>query len=325
MIPPLHKPPGEFDLIARYFKPLAAREPGALGLGDDAAVLDPPPGRQVVVTTDTEVAGIHFLPTDPPASVAVKLLGVNLSDLAAMGARPWVYTLNTAWPRGVDETWISAFCDGLAGMQKRHAITLVGGDTVATDGELVLTVTALGLVETGRALRRNGARVGDGIYVSGTIGDGALGLVAATGGLGEIDRDARDALIDRYRHPRPRNDLGCALVGVASAAIDVSDGLLADLGHLCAQSKAGALIEVERVPLSSAARAAVSANGRRMVTVLTGGDDYELLFTASAPLADELAGTPVRRIGTVTAGEGVRALDAEGREMVLSSLGYRHF
>lgn len=317
--------PGEFDIIARYFRPLAVGEPGALGLGDDAAVLTPPAGWQMVVTTDTEVAGVHFLASDPPASVAIKLLGVNLSDLAAMGAKPWVYTLNTAWPKGIDESWIAAFADGLAGMQRRHGIALIGGDTVATEGPLALTVTALGLVETDRALRRNGAKPGHHLYVSGTIGDGALGLLASQGKLDDLPSSLRDGLIDRYRHPRPRLELGRALIGAAKAAIDVSDGLLADLGHLCAQSGCGAVVEATRVPLSEGARRALDADPDLLAVILTGGDDYELLFTAEAELADELAGVPITRIGRMTAEPGVRVRDAHGRPLTFDRAGYRHF
>lgn len=325
MSPPNPNKPGEFDIIARYFKPLAEREPGALGLGDDAAVLTPPAGWQVVVTTDTEVAEVHFLSTDPPASVAVKLLGVNLSDLAAMGAKPWVYTLNAAWPRAIDEGWIAAFTGGLADMQKRHGITLVGGDTVATDGGLVLTVTALGLVEAGRALRRNGAKPGDMVYVSGTIGDGALGLMAATGGLGEMGQQERKFLIDRYRHPQPRLALGRSLIGVASAAIDISDGLVADLGHVGEESGCGAEIEIARLPLSNQARLALRGDPGRLINVLTGGDDYELAFTAPAGLASELGGVPITPIGRMVAATGVRVLDDQGKPMVFDRPGYRHF
>jgi thiamine-monophosphate kinase len=270
----------EFATIARLFEPLARGEPGALGLTDDAAVLAVASGRRLVVTTDVIVEGVHYLADDPAPLVARKLVRANLSDLAAMGARPRHYLVGLALRSPVSEPWLEGFAEGLAADQAAYGIVLVGGDTTAHDGPTVLALTALGEVEEGRELRRGGARDGDRIWVSGTIGDGILGLRALRGALGHLDPDHRAYLADRYRLPRPRVELGPRLVGLAHAAIDVSDGLIADLGHVCATSGLGAVVAVDRVPLSAAAREAVSADSSLRDAILSGGDDYELLFTA---------------------------------------------
>lgn len=324
---------GEFDLIARYFAPLAAGTPGAFGLGNDAAVLDPAPGHSVVVTTDAMVAGVHFLPGDPADLVARKLLRVNLSDLAAMGARASGYVLDLALPPDLDEAWVAAFADGLRADQDEFGIALLGGDTVKTPGPLTLALTAFGEVPAGTALTRSGARAGDVIYVSGSIGDGALGLKALRGEIAGLTDTDRAALADRYHLPRPRLALGRALAarGLATAAIDVSDGLVADLGHVAARSGLAAEIEAQAVPLSTAARAALAADPGLREAVLGGGDDYELLFTAPpgaaaaiAALAEELA-LPLTRIGAMAAGTGVRVLDEAGAPISLAKAGWSHF
>ena len=313
----------EFDLIARHFAPLASGAPGAFGLTDDAALVEVGPGRRLVVTKDMVVAGVHFLADDPADLIARKLLRVNLSDLAAMGAAPRAYLLAIALPRDADDGWIASFAAGLGVDQAEFGVHLIGGDTVTTDGPLTASITALGEVEGDHALRRAGARPDDTIYVSGTLGDAALGLLARRGALSDLDADARAWLIDRYRLPRPRVDLGQRLQGVASAVIDISDGLVADLGHICTQSGVGAELEAARVPLSPAARSALDANPELMASVLTGGDDYELLFTASS--VDGLtADPPITAIGRIIDGTGVRVLDSEGAPMTFPSAGYRH-
>lgn len=324
--------PGEFDLIARCFAPLASREPGALGLLDDAALLTVPPGQQLVVTTDAVVAGIHFLPDDPPELVARKLLRVNLSDLAAMGARAVAYTLVTAWPPGADLPWIEAFARGLAEDQDEFGIALVGGDTVSTPGPATFAVTAFGLVDTGKALLRSGAKPGDGIFVTGTIGDAALGLRVLRGEIGGLSPEHAAALIDRYRLPRPRLSVGTSLLGLVRAGMDVSDGLLADLGHICETSGVGAVVEASEVPLSDAAQAAIGDDAERLAVVLTGGDDYELLLTAPPSAAGYLAdvasqsGVPIRRIGRIEEGAPeVTVLDNSGAPLVFPIQGFRHF
>jgi thiamine-monophosphate kinase len=318
---------GEFGLIARCFAPLAAGEPGALGLTDDAAVLALPPGQRLVVTTDTLVAGVHFRPDDPPDLIAHKLLGVNLSDLAAMGATPWAYTLNTAYPASIDDAWVERFAATLGEVQKRFAITLVGGDTVSTPGPLVLTLTALGRVEEGRELRRSTAQAGDTIYVSGTIGDAALGLLALSGPLKGLTHEDAAQLIDRYHIPRPRLALGQRLAGQAHAAMDVSDGLIADLAHICETSRLGAIVEAAKVPLSPAASKAIAAAPGLLQVVLGGGDDYELLFTGPAGLDGLLSSSdlPVTPVGRMVAGSGISVLDGKGREISLERRGYTHF
>lgn len=327
---------GEFELIRRYFAPLAATHPAGLGLEDDAAVFSLPPGREIVVTTDTMVEGVHYPVGEAADFVARKLLRVNLSDLAAMGARPEVYFLNTAWPPGLDEDWIAAFAAGLAADQQEFGIALAGGDTVATSGPAVFTLSALGSVEAGRALRRGGAAVGDLVYVSGTIGDGTLGLeVALSRKLEGPSLRQLEELHRRYRLPDPRLALGAALASSGGgtdvhAAADVSDGLVADLGHICAASRAGALIRAEAVPLSDAARAALARNPSLLARLVTGGDDYELVFTLAPPAAEriealaERLGTPVTRIGEIVPGAAVSVVDGAGQELPLAVAGYRH-
>ncbi|MCH8213016.1 MAG: thiamine-phosphate kinase [Proteobacteria bacterium] len=323
----------EFELIARHFAPLSAAEPGAFALTDDAAVLEIEPGRRLVVTTDTMVAGVHFLPENPAGTVAAKLLRVNLSDLAAMGAKPLAYTLSAALPETMEDGWLERFAQALAADQASFQVTLIGGDTVATPGPLTLTLCALGTVAEGRELRRSGARPGDTVYVSGTIGDAALGLAALRGELPGLAPELREALGERYLRPQPRIALGQRLSGLAHAAADISDGLVADLGHICAASGTGATVEAARIPLSPAGRAVLEADAERMTTVLAGGDDYELLFTAPPESADTLAGLsreldlPLTAIGRIdeTKGDGVRVIDENGRRIELVENGYRHF
>ncbi len=328
-----HRKSREFELIARHFAPLSAAEPGAFALTDDAAVLALEPGRRLVVTTDTMVAGVHFLPENPAGTVAAKLLRVNLSDLAAMGAKPLAYTLSAALPEDMEDGWLERFAEALAADQGSFQVTLIGGDTVATPGPLTLTLCALGTVAEGRQLRRSGARPGDAVYVSGTIGDAALGLAALRGGLPGLAPELRETLGERYLRPQPRVQLGQRLSGLAHAAVDISDGLVADLGHICAASGAGATVEAARVPLSPAGRAVLEADAQRMATVLTGGDDYELLFTAPSASAAAVAGLsreldlPLTVIGRIDEanGDGVRVVDENGRRIELAEDGYRHF
>jgi thiamine-monophosphate kinase len=323
--------PGEFDLIARYFAPLAAGEAGAFGLTDDAAVLMPGPGMAVVATADAMVAGVHFLPDDPPDLIARKLLRVNLSDLAAMGARPRAYLLTTAFPEAIDEIWLAAFAEGLAADQAEFGIHLLGGDTVSTPGPLTLSLTALGEAVDGAVLRRAGARPGDTVYVTGTIGDAALGLDSLRGHLGGLGPRQAEYLAGRYRLPRPRTDCGPRLLGLAHAALDVSDGLVGDLGHICKESGVAAVIEAARVPTSEAADEALAADPDLLVRILTGGDDYELLFAAPPDAEAEIAALgaalnlPITPIGRCEPGQGVRAVDRDGAALEgLGEGGWRH-
>lgn len=330
--------PGEFDLIGKYFRPLASAEPGAMDLTDDAAVLAPREDHRLVVTMDTLVAGVHFLEFTPPHFIAGKTLRVNLSDLAAMGAEPAWYTLSLSLPDDgasiYDEGWLDSFSQALAVEQALYNITLVGGDTVATPGPLSLSVTALGWVGTGREIRRAGANPGDLIYVSGTIGDATLGLAAVRGGWPDLKPSSLEIITERYHLPQPRLELGQRLFGLASAAIDISDGLVQDLGHICTASGVSAALNADDIPLSDVARSLVESDPELIKSLLSGGDDYELLFSVApehqqsiATLSDEL-GLPLTAIGVIAApddAKGVTVIDATGRAMVLASTGYRHF
>jgi thiamine-monophosphate kinase len=311
----------EFSLIARHFRPLAG--PGALDLKDDAAVLAPPPGRELVLTADAMVAGVHFLPDDPPDLIGRKLLRVNLSDLAAKGAEPLAYLMTVSAPRDTPDAWFAGFAAGLAQDQARYGVSLLGGDTTSTPGPISLSLTIIGHVEPGTTVRRSTARAGDAVWVTGTIGDGALGLAVARGRL----TDPSGHLLDRYRLPRPR--VGLALAGIASAAMDVSDGLVQDLGHLCRASGLGAEIAVDLVPRSTAARA---AGPEWLEACLTGGDDYELLLAVPRAHEDALlqvadtAGIPVTRIGHFHEGPAqVIVRLGSGEPLALKSIGWSHF
>lgn len=324
------QPPDEFNLIATYFAPLAVAAPGAHGLGDDAASFLPSPGMELVLTVDAIVEGVHFLPDDPADEIARKLLRVNLSDLAAKGARPLGYLLTTAWTSATSVEWIADFARGLGADQKLFDVSLWGGDTVSTPGPLSFTLTAIGEVPPGQMLRRSGGQVGDDLYITGTLGDAALGLAVAQGRLSVRAQDAA-YLIGRYRRPEPRMTFGRGLVGLAHASLDVSDGLMADLTHLCEQSGLGARIQAARLPVSEAVAACLASSASLMDRVMTGGDDYELLFAAPGKAAHDIdslarrSDTQVTRIGTlVDARDGVVALDGEGRPMIFPQLGFRH-
>jgi thiamine-monophosphate kinase len=321
----------EFDLIAKYFAPLAAGAPGALGLTDDAAIVDVPAGERLVAAVDALVAGIHFLGDDPPEEIARKIIRVNLSDLAAMGARPLGLLLAAVLPRDVTEDWMGAFAAGLKADIDEFHVPLIGGDTVAGDGPLTLSLTALGAVPAGQALTRGGALAGDAIYVTGTIGDGVLGLGIAKGALKGLEPAQESYLLERYRLPRPRVDFGMRLLGYANAAIDVSDGLIGDLGHICTCSGVGACLTGQAVPLSTAARAAVRLDEGRFSDLLTGGDDYELLFTsppeneaALRAIGAELS-VDVTCIGSITEGSGLEVEDGKSLGLNIADGGYRHF
>lgn len=324
--------PGEFTLIEEIFAPLASDAPEALALKDDAALYRASEGYETVLTVDAIVAGVHFLPDDPPESVARKLLRVNLSDIAAKGATPKGYLLVTAWTDDTCFDWIKRFAAGLAEDQERYGISLWGGDTVRTSGPLTLSLTAIGELPQGTMLLRGGAHPGDDIYVSGTLGDAALGLEVLRTRLGELSREDVVHLVRRYREPEPRCSLGPRLRGVASASLDVSDGVVADLGHLCGQSGTGARIEMDRLPLSDAARRAVEGQPELLQLIVGGGDDYEILFAAPPERARQVAAAAaeasvsVTRIGEVReSGEGVRLVDRAGQPIPLKQLGYRHF
>ena len=321
--------PGEFDLIARYFAPLAKSFAGADGLRSDNAFLPADARHDLAVKTDTIVAGVHFLADEKPVIVAAKALRVCLSDLAAGGARPYLYQLSLALPKGWNEGWVARFAAGLAADQRTYGIVLCGGDTVVTPGPLTITITAFGRVARGRGLGRGGARAGDEAWVSGTIGDGALGLLAARGRLKMLSAASARTLERRYRLPQPRNSLGIRLIGVATAAADISDGLLADAGHIADASEVGVHIERDAVPLSGAGARAVAADPHLWVNVLGGGDDYELVFAVpprrrtALLAAARAAGIAVTAIGRFEAGAGVR-LTADGRPLRMRHAGFVH-
>lgn len=316
----------EFDIIERLLAPLAGEGPPAFGLTDDAAVLSPPPGEALVLTKDVMVAGVHFPLDEDADAVARKLLRVNLSDLAAMGAAPVGYLVGFAATTGTDLPWIEAFVSGLAEDQKAFGLTMLGGDTVSGSQTLVISLTAVGSVPEGGQLLRAGARPGDVLYVSGTIGDAALGLKCRKGEL-----PADEFLMTRFRLPEPRLTLGKTLRGVASAAIDISDGLLADAGHIAKVSGCALRIERDRVPLSSAARTLLEEDPGLWTEIVAGGDDYELLISVPAERADEAealaAGVdvPIARIGEAQAGEGVVLLDSEGVPIDIGQGGFVHY
>ncbi len=322
---------GEFELIARYFRQPVRR--AALGVGDDCALLQPRTGMQLAVSSDMLVEGRHFLSTVDPARLGHKALAVNLSDLAACGAEPLAFTLALALPHA-DPAWLEPFADGLLGLAGLHGCELVGGDT--TRGPLNICITVFGEVPTGQALLRSGARAGDDIYVSGTVGDARLALEVFRGKL-TLDAEAFAIARRRMEQPTPRLALGQALRGLASAAIDISDGLLGDLGHVLRASAVGARIEADIAIDLVAVRADKSrawtgyTSEMQLEFALAGGDDYELLFTAPAErraavtAAADHAQTIVTRIGTIEATPGLRVVDAHGQPLSRQFAGFDHF
>lgn len=311
----------EFDIIRTYFAPLATT-PGALGLTDDAAIFAADVDHEHVITTDAIVQGVHFLDDEAPENIAAKLVGSNLSDLAAMGATPVGFTLACAWPKTTTAGFIKDFAAGLKPWVDDYSFPLLGGDTVSTPGPLVFSLTAIGTVTAGTALTRGGAKPGDTVYVTGTIGDGALGLKAARGELAGLAQEDQAFLADRYRIPKPRVSAGQGLVGHASAAIDISDGLVQDLGHIADVSGVGIVIDADAVPLSSAAATALAQDPSLIANVLGGGDDYELAFTARTPPLG--LDVPVTAIGKVEEGSAVRVMK-DGQALALATLGFKHF
>ncbi|PWR23714.1 thiamine-phosphate kinase [Zavarzinia compransoris] len=313
----------EFETIARLFLPLTRGEPGAFGLGDDAAVLSPRPGFDLVLTKDAIVAGVHFFPDDPPETIGAKLMRVNLSDLAAKGAVPRAFLLAAAFPPDAGPGWAPAFAAGIGADLEAFGGALIGGDTVSTRGPAFFSLTAIGEVPAGTMIRRRGARAGDLVCVSGTIGDAALHVARKLRGRA-VRGEAH--LAARYLKPEPRLALGQALRGIAHAACDISDGLVADLGHLCTQSGVRAVIEAGLVPLSPAAAASIAADPALVETVLTGGDDYELVFALppEADVAALAAVTPVTVIGRFEPGQGVELRDPSGLPLQLTRTGWQH-
>jgi thiamine-monophosphate kinase len=328
-----HDASGEDSLIARYFKPLAT-DPGAFGLTDDAAIIKAE-GCDLVVNTDAIVEGVHYLPDDPPDTVARKALRVNLSDLAAKGAAPAGFVLTLAL-RESNESWLAAFARGLGEDAKAFGCPLLGGDTVSTPGPVMISITAWGRVPVGRMVHRFGAKAGDRVMVTGTIGDASLGLDILKGGPAatalEEDSESREMLIGRYRVPQPRHALAVAVRDFATASMDVSDGLAGDLAKLCAASDVTADIELSRIPASPAAATLLARGAADLGAMISGGDDYEILCTVPESRRDAFvsearqAGVAVSEIGVVVAGAGnPRFRDGQGREVALKRLSFSHF
>lgn len=321
----------EFELIDKLLKPLAAKAPGAFGLTDDAAMLpELARGEAFVVTKDALSVGTHMLASDPPSDMARKSLRVNLSDLAAMGARPTGFFMALCLGQETEHAFLDAFISGLSDDVDELEVPLMGGDIIRQDGAFTVSITAFGAVQRDQVLRRNGARAGDSLWVSGTIGDGALGLKAARGEFLNLDETDREELTQRYRVPQPRMSLGAALAGVATACIDISDGLVADVGHICKASGVSCTIDAAAVPLSSAAQSALTLQPDEIKTIFTGGDDYELGFAIPPEHEDKMtevadqAQTPVHRIGTFGIDAAVRVLDTQGKAISFTTTGYRH-
>jgi thiamine-monophosphate kinase len=321
----------EDDLIARFFAPIAGR--GGLGLRDDAALVAVSADEELVVTSDALAAGVHFFAVDPPESIARKALRVNLSDLAAKGAQPAGFLLSLALPSDWQEDWLAKFAAAMAQDARLYACPLLGGDTIRSPNALFISITAFGTVPRGKMVRRDGARAGDHIYVSGTIGDAAAGLMLRKNAWDEpLDLGAREFLVDRYLHPQPRVALAPILRAHASAATDISDGLVGDLAKMLQVSGASARIELPRIPFSEAARAALATDPNLRERLLTGGDDYEILCTVPAHGADSFegqtraAGVPVTRIGDVTEGSRPPVFrDCAGRPVAFAGGSFSHF
>lgn len=318
----------EFELIRRYFTRLTeARKDVALGIGDDAALLKPPRGHEVVVTTDTLVAGRHFPEDTDPQAIGWKALAVNLSDLAAMGAEPRWFTLALTL-RMADPDWLAGFAAGLGALARDAGVALVGGDT--TQGALSITITAMGTVPPGKAVRRSGAKVGDAICVTGTLGDAALALRLGQGeaeGRGEARSAELEKLRLRLNRPTPRVAVGKALRGLAHAAIDLSDGLAGDLSHILEASSVGAELRAGHLPMSLAFKT-LSEPDARLELQVSGGDDYELCVCLPAAQVETLRkrlDVPLTEVGRIVKGKNLTVLDARGKKLAIPPYGYRHF
>ena len=319
-----HSNNSEFDLIARHFTRPAAN--AVLGVGDDCALVDITNGMDLAVSTDTMVSGTHFFPDVDPENLGHKALAVNLSDMAAMGAMPYWAMLALTLP-SVDHAWLAAFAKGFFDLAEEFNVSLIGGDT--TRGPLTLTVTIMGEVPTGAALRRSGAKAGNDVWVSSNVGDAALAVAHRHGKLVLNEQDYHEAVMRLYE-PTPRVKLGQALRGMATSAIDISDGLLADLGHICRLSGVGATVDLGSIPVSAIGAKHYSSDAG-LTAIVAGGDDYELCFTAPANARDSIAeltdvlGIPLTRIGQVKRGKGVSLLGADGKPVKIDGRGFDHF
>ena len=325
---------GEGDIIQRFFAPLAANAPGAFGLRDDAACLTPPQGHDVIVSVDAVAAGVHFFADDTPADIGWKALAVNASDLIAKGADPYAYVMAVSFPKRPSDAWLAALASGLAEAQRAFGMTLVGGDTDARPGPITITITALGFVPTGRMVQRTTARVGDIIFVSGTLGDSALGLRArlqpGVPWVARLSPQCASCLAERYLRPAPPLALVGAVREHAQAAMDISDGLIKDLGRMCDASGVGAQLDMGRLPLSAAVSSALVQDSTLSDVIRSGGDDYQVLATVSpakATLFEASAhrvGVRVTRIGTIVP-QGRGIIDETGTHLREGITGYDHF
>ncbi|GHF29091.1 thiamine-monophosphate kinase [Kordiimonas sediminis] len=311
---------GEFKRIETYFRPLAGLE--GLSLLDDASLISPPEGVDLVVTKDILIENVHFLSSDPADTLARKALAVNLSDLAAKGADPYLYYLGLAVPSGVSDDWFAAFAQGLADMQDTYSLSLAGGDTTRSPDAIMLSITLIGTVPKGGMIQRSTARVGDLVCVSGTLGDGALGLLAAQGNI-----PANQHLLENYQRPVPRQDMVPIIRKVATASADISDGLLADLGHICTASGVGAVVRQAALPISDDANAVLASMPEYRPLIWSGGDDYELVFTVPAQYRAELESghAAVSIIGEIIDGAEVTLLDLDNNPVKVSRSGFQHF
>ena len=321
----------EFDRIDRWFRPLCADHAGALNLTDDGAIVSIESGLEVVVTSDAMVESVHFLPQDPPQDIGYKLLAVNLSDLAAMGADPLGYTLNIiVSSERIGESWFEEFSHGLGQAQERYGVTLLGGDSVGSDGPVTLSITAMGVVPRGQALTRRASSRSDQIFVTGTLGDAAIGLAIAQGQFSDLDPNDRAYVLKRLRRPVPRVNVGSRLRRIASAAIDISDGLVADLGHICGLSECGAIVRSDLLPLSSVVRGLVHIDPDLLPRLITHGDDYELLFTASESMRSQIAriaaetDCSITEIGSLQPEPTVTVLDRNALPLSFKQHGWIH-
>jgi thiamine-monophosphate kinase len=329
MTTPDDKRSAEDKLIARFFAPIAIA-PGALGLTDDAAFITPPPGHDIVLKTDAIIGGVHFFPEDAAQTVASKALRVNLSDLAAKGAKPLGFLLSLALPAGVEDRWLTGFAEGLRSDAVLFGCPLFGGDTDRTPGPMTISIAMVGSLPEGTMVRRAGAKPGHRVFVSGTIGDAAIGLALRKGKTWSLSEAHRQFLLARYLLPQPRNALAEAVRKHASAAMDVSDGLAGDFAKLCRASKVGATIAVERIPLSGAAKAVLAAEPTMRETALTGGDDYEIVCAVPPDKAEafraaaQAVSVMVTDIGEIDAGEGAR-FAADGAPLAFAHPSFSHF
>ncbi|HZL40170.1 MAG TPA: thiamine-phosphate kinase [Pseudolabrys sp.] len=320
----------EDRLIARFFAPIAIH-PGALGLSDDAAFIKPPTGCDLVLTADAIVGGVHFFTDDAAPSVAGKALRVNLSDLAAKGARPLGFLLSLALPKDTGDDWLTGFAEGLRSDAVLFGCPLFGGDTVRISGPIAISIAMFGSVPEGSMVRRAGAKPGDRVFVSGSIGDAALGLDLRKGVAWKLSEPQRQHLMSRYLLPQPRNALAEAVRMHASSAMDVSDGLVGDFAKLCRASGVAADIEAEKVPRSNAAKAVLAAEPAMGETALTGGDDYEIICTVPAAKAESFRATAqaarvaVTEIGEIKAGEGARFIGPDGKPLTFKRASFSHF